>query len=697
MKIKGIHKLTMFIAVGGLCAGVSAGSSPGDLFSELRKPYSSTLTNIRHLNDAIGALLLKMPSVSPDRISIRSLRESYLLVTRQYFKCALHAHDSSLRSVLLLHAHRLWRAYPAFAKLVKQVVSNPSSYEAAYKALSKFQKASMDIDTTVNSWSDLNHFQNRLLHPLAPLAALSGAADKVVIWPVQRRQTQISVIPMKSSKAPPISQTIASLPSVNITSRMRNVFTGVLRQLQTQLMQNPTDKRAQHYYHIILQCLKLSEHLQQASILSLQVQKSFNHRLMLALLFFKDIRTRSGAVRRLEFIGRIVNAMELISTAPVSEIDKSILNRRVHHIMTNLDQRTHVQRYVTQLDAISSFLRATQALKSGDMAPSPPPYTLAKHHMLVAYRKLISTTIHSIHDGVSVHKLRTVEMQLHELTSNIRRIDSMPSEAQQALLYHPQSPGGIRRNLSRWAYLMGQSPTVDSNASREFDRFGRTLKLLAGIHLELIHLKMTTLIDQLSAHRYLKLVSRFRINQQTIINSLATRKPAPDELVSKLRRQMRLLRAVQHLGDIISQKNQFVELNEWSPWLLNHAARDLWIQQMSESVAHQFEADTGLNSTSDAWLSFRVAAPAIKTVYRAVTVIAPKLRADPKQWVTAYLQVTLPPPKYAIAGAESDDVTLACMLLRSAEANETHGHFQAATDLFRKANHVMAGILISHR
>lgn len=687
----------MFIAVGGLCAGISGAMPPGALFGDLRRPYNTAQHRIRQINDAIGGLLLKIPRVSAVHISTRSVCESYLLMVRQYYKSALNTHDTALRSVLLLHASRLWRSYPSFSAEVGQVFANSGSSPAAYKALAKFQKASMNLNTMINTWESLQRFQGRLLTPLQPLAALSAPAGKTIVWPVIPPSATVTHAPVSKAIIEPISQTIASLPSVNIASRMRRVFAGILRQIQTQLQQDPTDSQAKRYYRIILKCLKLAEHLQQVSVLSLDVQKSFNHRLMLALLFFKDPRTRSGALQRMKFIGRVVSTMELISTAPVSRAEKDILDRRVHHIMTNLNQRQRVQKYVTELDAIRSFVRSAHAISRSVAQPVPQPYASAKARIVAACRTEITDVIDRLKSRVSVGDLHTAEMQLLEMASNLKRIERMPADAQQALLYHPRSPVGVKRNLARWAREIGVSPAIESDASRNVDRFNQALKLLADIHLQLLHLAPTKLLGELSAHRYVKLVSLFDASQRDIINSLSTMHPAPDRLVTQLREQMRLLRTVHRLGQLVSTASEVVKLNTWGPWYMDSAAQHLWIRQMSESVAHRFARDTGLKTSSDAWLRFRTAAPAIKTLYRAVTIIAPRLKADPKRWNTVYLLVTLPPPAHAIAGSQSNEFSQACVLISSAAANQSHGHFQAATELFRRANRILGAIAPSIR
>ena len=84
MKIKVACKVAAVITVGGLCIGISAASSPGDLFRDLQQPYSVARERIRRINNEVGELLLKMPSVSAARISARSVRESYLLMVNLY-------------------------------------------------------------------------------------------------------------------------------------------------------------------------------------------------------------------------------------------------------------------------------------------------------------------------------------------------------------------------------------------------------------------------------------------------------------------------------------------------------------------------------------------------------------------------------------------------------------------------------------
>jgi hypothetical protein len=676
----------------GLFVGASSGSPPGGLFSNLGRPYSLSAERIRVINNAVGRILLKMSDVSPDDVSVRSERETYLLVVRQYYKSVLQTRDTALRCAILLRADRLWRRYAAFTALVQKALSRPGTSDAARHALRKFQKASMNLDMPIDSWSALTHFQNRLLGPLAPLATMPASAADTVVWPVAPHRSVVLKVAASPSNVPPISQTIASLPGVNITAKMRRVFASVLRQIESEMQRSPPDRQAERYYRIILRCLALSEHLQQASVLSLAVQQSFNHRLMLALLFFKDPRTRSGAVRRLEFIGRVVNTMELISAAPISSADKQVLDARVRRIMTNLDQHLQTSRYVRQLNAIRAFLRAALKIRAG--GPSSAPFGLAQNRIIATGEKTISSSVASLQNKVSVHQLHTAELQLRAIGANLKRIQSLPGELEQALLYHPRSPGGVRRNLARWARQIEMSPAIDSDASRQCDRFGRALQLLAQIHLQLLHLAPTHLLDELAAHRYVKLVGEFHRTQREVINSLSTPRPAPESVVAQLRRQMHLLKTVHRLGDLVADKNNFVKLNLWAPWHLNRAARHLWIHQMMEAVAHEFQRDTGLKSSSDAWLSFRSAAPAIKTLYRAVKLITPKLHADRKLWSTTYFQAMLPPPSDALAGGASIDFTQACMMLTSAAANQAHGHFQSATQIFRRANRVLAAIAL---
>ncbi len=693
--MKATFVVSISVAVGALISARACPCDGSGLFNQLQRPYSSSQIKIRSLNNSIGALLMKMPDVSTRHVSQASICETYLLIARQYFKVALATRDVALKGVLVLHGDRLVKSYPEFSELVKHTLAHPRTLADANKALVKFQRATVQLGMRLRSWRNLDQFERRYLGLLAPLAATDLLRTKTLtIWPTEKKQTS-QVVPVAPSTAPPpISQTIASLPGINISAELRHVFAGVLRQIQTRLSNDPHDVKAIHYYRIILRCLGLAQHLQQVSLLSLSTQKAFNHRLMLALLFFKDPRTRDGALRRLEFIGRIVDSMELISVAHVSPAHRVILDRLLHHIMTRLDRDQHNRRYVRKLVAIDAFLRSAAALSAVEAKPVHPPFQEAQGRIALAGRKLLSSTIESLRDNFSIHQLHTTQMQLQVIAGNLQRVASMPAARDQALLYHPQLPAGVRRNMLRWARKISIKPAVISHSADEFDRFEQTLGLLAALHLQLIHHAPTKTLDELSGHRYTQFIVQFQKVQRNIINSLSTMHPAPDELTARLREQMRLLRAVHRLAWLVDQRQYLSRLNIWGAWQWNHAARQMWRRQMEEVVAHRFERDTGVKGASDASISFASAAPAIKTFYRAVRRVAPKLHAGSELWAVAYQQVVSRPPSNAIAATHWTDFAEACMWFNDAAANKSHGRFQPAIDLFRRGNRILAAIPI---
>ncbi len=685
--------ISIFIAVGVLISTPARPCDGSGLFDQLQQPYSMSRTEIRSLNNAIGALLLKMPSVSKRHVSHASVCETYLLIARQYFKGALFTRDVALKSVLVLHGDRLVTSYPEFSALVRHTLAHPNTLAAANKALVKFQRATTNFNVRLLSWQRMDQFENRYLGPLSPLAAVHLLHTKtLLIWPTEKTKKYHLAPVTPATAPPPISQTIASLPSINIASKLRHVFAGVLRQIQTRLSNDPHDTKAIHYYRIIIRCLGLAQHLQQVSLLSLSTQKAFNHRLMLALLFFKDPRTRAGALRRLEFIGRIVDSMELISVVRVSPAHRAILDRLLHHIMTHLDRDENNRRYARELDAIDSFLRSAAALSAMEAKRVRPPYQEAQSRIALAGRKLLSSTIKTLRDNFSIHQLHTTQMELQVIAGNLQRVASMPAARDQALLYHPQLPAGVTRNTIRWARKISIEPAVISHSADEFDRFQQTLNLLAAIHLQLLHHAPKKTLDELSAHRYTQFLVLFHHVQRDIINSLSTMHPAPNKFTARLNDQMRLLRAVHRLAWLVDQRQYLSRLNIWGAWQWNHAARQMWRRQMEEVVAHRFEHDTGVKGASDASMSFASAAPAIKTLYRAVRRVAPKLRAGSKLWAVAYQQVISRPPANAIAATHWTNFTEACMWFNDAAANESHGHFQPAIDLFRRGNRILAAI-----
>jgi len=685
--------LSIAIAVGVLVSSLACPCRASGLFSELQQPYNVAQARIRFLNNSIGALLLQMPSVSSQGVSQASVCETYLLVVRQYFKGSLSARDAALKSVLVLYGERLLRTYPEFSALVKHVLAHPTALVAANSALVKFQRATMTSEPQIDTWPTLEKYQKQVLDTLAPLVtAESVHAKTTVIWPTSPARTFTAIAPLPAKNLPPISQTIASLPEINIAAQLRNVFDGVLRQIQTRLLAHPGDTKAMHYYRIILRCLGLAEHLQRVTVLSLSTQKAFNHRLMLALLFFKDPRTRDGALRRLEFIGRIVDSMELISAVPVGPDDRAILTHRLHHIMTQLDRREHNDSSLQKLDAIDSFLKVAVALNHLNTKSVQSPYLNASNRIKLAGRLLTTTTIKNLRSNVSIHRLRAAQMQLQVIAENLERVTSMPAARAQALLYHPQSASGVTRNTVLWARAISVNPAVTTNAAEEYDRFSHTLALLASIHLQLLHHAPTSILEELSAHQYLRFIALFRTVQQNIINSLSTPHPAPSTLITQLHQQMQLLRAVHRLAWLVDQKQYLTDINIWGAWHWNRAARQMWLQQMMEVIAHRFERATGIKSASEAWISFKAASPAIQTMYRAVRAIAPNLHADTALWCVAYMQVTVRPPPDAIASAQWTNYTQACMSFDVAAASSHHGRFQPAIDEFQRGNHILAAI-----
>jgi hypothetical protein len=683
----------------GMLALIAVRPADGSgLFNELQRPYDPARAKIRTLNNSIGDLLLQMPSVSPRHVSTDAICETYLLIVRQYFKGSLSTRDVALKSVLNLYGDRLLNGYPEFAAMVKQTLGHPNSLAAGIKALAKFQQSKVNFDRRLTSWNRLAIFQKQALGPLFPLVSMSlSKAKPVVIWPIQTAKSATPIPLPPINTVAPISQTIASLPEINIATKLRKVFSGVLRQIQTRLKRHPRDVKAAHYYRVIVHCLTLAQHLQQISVLSLSTQEAFNHRLMLALLFFKDPRTRAGALRRLEFIGRIVGTMELISSMKINPADRAILNRRLHQITTELDSHQHNKPYVRELEALDVFLRAAAALNHLEAEVTQPPYREAQERIELTGSKLVSKSIHKLKDDISKQQLYAAQTQLGVIAANLQRIENMPAARSQALLYHPIPAGGVTRNTVRWAREISINPLITTDAARNVDRFQHTLSLLAGIHLQLLHRAPMKTLNELSGHRYTQFLVLFHSVQQDIINSLSTLHPAPAALRSELHEQLRLLRAVHRLAWLVDHRLYLMRMNIWGAWHWNRAARSMWLHQMQEVIAHRFDRDTRINGRSEAAMSFASAAPAIKTLYRTVRQVAPQLHANANLWAVAYLQVTMRPPPDAIASGQWVNFVEACSQFDDAAANNGHGRFQPAMDLFRRGNRVLAATQVSRQ
>ncbi len=662
------------------------------LFSQLHRPFSLARERVHSLNDQIGALLLKMPRVSSVHISASAVDETYLLIIRHYYQTAMHTRDASLRGALMLKADRLRKSYPVFATLIAAQFANPPLASHVESALKKFQKASVGVNAAIINARSLNTYTAKLLGPLAPLMSVETpnfVASTAVIWPVYTYAPAPAYLPNKA-KIPPIAQTLASLEQVNITPHLRHIFRSVLTQIQAQLADNPHNATAAVYYRVILQCLRLAQHLQQVSILSLNAQAAFNHRLMLGLLFFKDPRTRNSAIRRLEFIGRIVHSMELIAGTPMSAVSRRVMDRRVHQIMSALDQSHHPRREVHQLDAINSFLVKARKFSAVEKQSPPAAYRIAWHRVVKSGEAQIVQTVHSLRHGVMIGELGQAAESMEVITGNLKRLSQMPQMLSEALLYKPIPQRGASLNLARWAVHIGMAPGAMSEGAQQFDRFRGALKILAGIHLQMLHSASAGIQNRLSSGRFTLFAEDFKKTQRGIINSLATRKPAPAALVEKLDEQMRLLRATSRLAWMLSASKPIARMNLWGGWHLSTGARHALKNQLEQAVAHRYQKDTGLTNASDAWISFSTADAAITSIYRAAKEITPKLTANPALWSTAYLQTTAPPPAEAICGFAWPNIAEACMLLNSSAANNGHGHFQAASYKFQQGVRVLA-------
>ena len=648
---------------------------------------------VETLDNQIGILLIKLPMGSDNPATSAEMEETYRLVIRHLYQSALHCKDTSLRSLIVLKADQLSAGLMDFDRQMRKLLSNKHPQIAAVtKACDNFYHASQHVNNAITSTGNLNTYLHKLLKPLAPLATMEfpgGTAPTV--WPmmtkVQRSWSPASI----NHELPGIGAEMSALQRANITPEMRQILRSILRQLQEGLNQPATRRQSQMYYGVILQCVNLAEHLQRGTVLPEGARSQFNHRLMLGLLFFKDPRTRAAAARKLEFISAVVHSIELLQTTGMPTSAKRELTRCMHETINKLQKTGDGRKYANRLHQLDDLLVKQHAFTQLIDHSHADYANTAWQRISRDGTSDLSQCATMLDKGFDRRAIQTYLRQVGQLSRNINCLMAMPASAQQALLYHPDSPVGVQSNMARWARQIGSNPHGASAAVASFERFNDVLSLLASTHREMAAHGPERTLKTLSAGRYSLFVNKFLQTQRDLVNSLARPALASDKLIATLNRQRIIFRTSSQLAYLLEKANPLLQLNQWGAWHCNVGTVKAMLNQFEQILSVEFrKATRARHVTSEAWTNFSTATPAINALAKACQNVVPQLNAPSKAWSTGWLQAYSPPPGNTFYRKDLTALSKACMFLNDAEFNSAREQVAAARRLFNRGLRALA-------
>ncbi len=653
---------------------------------------------VKRLDNEIGALLLKLPMDAGNTVSPAEMQETYRLVIRHLYQSALRVHTDSLRSRIALKADQLASGLPDFDRQMESLLSKSNAANpTVMRACRDFYRASSQVNDSITSIGNLNTYLHKMLKPLAPLAEMeiTGTAT-LVVWPVtsnvQHRWNSATAAP---DQLPPIATEITALQQTNILSEMREALRPILRQLQRGLTNSATARQSEKYYRVILQCVNLAEDLQQGTILPESARQEFTHRLMLGLLFFKDPRTRAAAARKLKSIGVIVQSMELLQTAPLPANVQKILTLRMHNTILQLQNAHDSGQYVQRLRKIDNLLIQHRYFAQL-IARSHPGYTYrAWAGIAKAENKNLNQAAAVLKKMFSRNAIQTYTSRVGMLTMNLNRLNAMPVSAQQAMLYHPEPEAGVMRNMRRWASHIGMHPDQNGAAAMSFDRFNKVLNLLAATHRDMAVQGPAKILKTISGGRYQQFVRLFLQTQRSLVNALAQPQLASNKLLHHLDQQRLIFQTSSQLAYLLEKDNPLLRLNQWSAWHSSIPAIRTTLNEFEQVMSVEFRTVTAPATdtrpvSSEAWINFAAAAPAIHTLADACANLLPQLNAPSGLWSTGWLLAYSPPPGNAIYHGKLSTFSLTCMMLNNAEYEHTQGNAPAAAACFNAALKALA-------
>jgi hypothetical protein len=641
---------------------------------------------VKQLDNQIAALLLKLPMNAGGAMSPEEMQETYRLVIRHLDRCALRVGNESLRSRIALKADQLAAGLPDFDRQMESLLSKPhSANPAIMRGCRNFYRASLHLNGAITSTSGLKAYLHKILKPLAPLAEMEfTSAVPLVVWPASsfaRRQHDSAAA--ADPPLPPISDEIAALQQANILPEMRDVLRPILLQLQKGLANSATARQSKSYYRVILQCINLAENLQQGTALPQSTRQTFMHRLLLGLLFFKDPRTRAAAARKLESISMVVQSLEDLQTAELPAGVQKIIRLCVHNIILHLQKAHDGGRYVLQLGQIDHLLSQHYYVTSL-ISHTHPQYT---NRAWVSIAKTENLYLHQaateLKKRFSRSAIQRYTRRVGILTMNLNRLIAMPAAAQQALLYHPQPAAGVMRNMRRWARHIAMHPDEAGTAALSFDRFNALLNLLAATHRDMAAQGSSRTLKTISGGRYRQFVRMFLQTQRNLADALAQPQLASKKLTHELNQQRLIFRTSSQLAYLMKKDNPLLRLNQWADWHSSAPAIRTTLNEFEQAMSAQFRTVTApaINShpvSSEAWITFQAAAPAINTLASACENLLPRLNAPAGLWSTGWLLAYSAPPGNALYRRKLSTFSLTCMYINNMQFEYAHGNAGAA-------------------
>ena len=647
---------------------------------------------VHQLDNQIGNLLLKIPVGSDNAAVPAEVQETYRLIIRHLYQSALHCKSVTLQSLMVLKADQLFSGLSDFDKQINILLSASNANNVVIaRACRDFYQASSHVNDALVSVDTLNKYLHKLLKPLAPLAQREfTSASGFVVWPVTDGPQSQWASGQPTSGPPDIDAEITILQHAHIPLEMRHIVGSILQQLKRGVKTATTRRQSLEYYPIILHCVSLAEHLQQAAVLSKQVRSHFYHRLMLGLLFFKDPRTRAVGTRELESIEVVVHSLELLQTAPLPPKAQRVVSRCVQNTIGHMQTSHHATLDAQNLQALDQLL-IQQRVFARILQRSHAPYTnLAWHRIAKAGAKDLQQTVTDLKNGFNRGAVQTYVTHVTELSRNIGRLVAMRSSAQQALLYHPRGADGVKQNMYRWARHIGMHPYLNGAAVRSFDRFNQVLLLLAAAHRAMAEQGPEKVLARISGGRYQRFVTKFLQTQRDLVDSLAQRQLASDALIRRLSRQRLIFKTSSELAYLLETDQPLLRLNQWAAWHVNTRTEKTLLNQFEQTLSFEFHAATSNKPmSSEAWAGFSAAAGPIATLAETCQTLLPQLNASPAAWSTGWLQTYSWPPANAIYRNELPDFSLACMFFNDAQYQNARGNSQAAMALFNSGLHAI--------
>ncbi len=677
-----------------LMTGVASAIPAHQSLAALSHPVSPIKFQIEKLDNQIGDLLLTLPMDSRKSISAAEMEETYCLIVRHLYQAAQRSSNTTLRSRILLKADQLNAGRIDFDQWITALLSKSHHPDASVQqSCRNFYQASFQVNQAITSIPDLNGYLHKMLKPLTPLAQLEiGKSALLIVWPVVPPTVSTGWHTPPTNTLPDINDEISALQQANILPQMRQILRLILQQLQKGLNKASTRRQSAAYYLVILHCVNLAEHLQQGTILPQSARDEFNHRLLLGLLFFKDLRTRAAAARKLQFIAMIVHSMELLQTTPLSAATQRILIQRMHHIIVQLHKSGNSEKYAQQLQDMDALLKQRLSFMNLMSRPHADYENTAWRRIRQDERNNFAHAVMILQHGFDHNAIHTYLTRVMALAKSLNRLLAMPAEAQQALLYHPDSSGGVQRNMTRWARHIGMHPYQNGSAVKSLDRFNEVLSLLAATHREMLAHGPEKTLRRLSGGRYDLFVARFLETQRDLVNALAHSRPVPNKLITRLNEQRLIFKTSAQLAYLMQKVSPLRQLNQWAAWHTHKGTSRLMLQQFQATLRAQFRIATAsaqvasnvADGTSNLWSDFRQTAPAIAVLAEACENLTPQLSAPPTAWSTAWLQAYASLPGNAYYRHDLSTFSQACMFFNEAEFNKIHGQATYAPELFNR-------------